>query len=469
MSAVSRKSIQQLACSIGLATLSGCGWVDSTGTQVNELTVSNELRNAEPLTVIENTSVTAKLMGEGATLENWTWSLETKNEISRCTGINGFDIDHAVTSLSDACTTSSDCSLPITESSSMSGTQFVIKMPELKTPVAMSYRLSTTADDGTTVTREQLLCGVSINEAPQAFDDSYTVKRNHTLIVDAGDSDSLLSNDRDDTDFRNKQLQVVITPVEAPRYAALFNLDSYGGFVYQASPDAPLNGSGYTQDSFVYAVTDGIHTVSTEVIIKTFDENDKPERLQQVPDVVFIASNGLDDSHVRYLDLSQYFSDSDGDNLTFFSTDFDSTQGLSLSANGVLTADASLLDIGQWRVSLIASDGIEIAEGSFVVTVRVPEVIKLADENSEPTVTDIMNKRFTDVFGYDVSPFFTDLDSDDQLTYTARGLPSGVQIRADGVIEGTVNASNQGRSFVQVTATDGYGGSVTDGFNLILN
>ncbi|MFT5896830.1 MAG: hypothetical protein ACI8VW_003714 [bacterium] len=80
-----------------------------------------------------------------------------------------------------------------------------------------------------------------------------------------------------------------------------------------------------------------------------------------------------------------------------------------------------------------------------------------------------MNKNYANVVGYDVSTFFTELDVDDQLTFTARGLPIGIQIRADGVIEGTVNASNQGRSFVQVTAEDGYRGTVTDGFKLILN
>ena len=68
-----------------------------------------------------------------------------------------------------------------------------------------------------------------------------------------------------------------------------------------------------------------------------------------------------------------------------------------------------------------------------------------------------------------MSPFFSDKDAEDLLTYTAINLPAGLQIRADGVIEGEVNASNQGRWFIVVTADDGYGGTVNDGFLLVLN
>lgn len=333
----------------------------------------------------------------------------------------------------------------------------------------MSYDLSTMRKDGDILTRRQLLCGVSINEAPQAFDDSYIVQRNTVLVVDAENSDNLLSNDQDDTDFRNLQLKVVITPVKAPLYAAQFSLDSQGGFIYQTSSDAPINGSGYTEDSFLYAITDGMHTVTARAFIKTFETNEGPEQLQRIPDIVFIAADSVNDSQVSQMDLSAYFWDPDGDSLTFQSSDFQSTLGLTLSTEGILTADASILDVNQWRATVQANDGVESTESSFVVTVRIPDTLKIPGGNRQPTVTDIKNKRFTGVFRYDISTFFTDLDKDDQLTFTARDLPIGIQIRADGVIEGTADASNQGRSLVQVTAEDGYGGSVTDSFNLRLN
>jgi hypothetical protein len=468
MPAIIRRSIQLLACTICLSTLSACGWVDSTGAQVTDVAIPTALQNVQPLAIAENTRVITELTGKGSSLHNWTWTADNKNEISRCMGINGFDISYAVTSISDACTSQTDCLISISENASVSATQFTVKTPKLKVPLAMSYRLSTMREDGAIVTRQQLLCAVSINEAPQAFDDDYIARRDNTLIVDAGDSNNLLSNDQDDSDFRNSRLQVIITPVKSPLYAAFFNLDAHGGFVYRALANAPVNSSGHTEDSFVYAITDGIHTVTAKASIKTIDSNEVPEQLQQMPDAVFIAANGANESHVRQRDLSQYFWDPDADRLTFQSGDFDSTLGLTLSTNGILTADASILDVNQWRATVQASDGVESTAGTFVITVRLPESIKHLGGNTQPTVTDVKNMRYTGVFSYDVSTFFTDVDRDDQLTFTAVGLPTSVQIRADGVIEGSVDASNQGRWFVQLTAEDGYGGSVTDGFNLIL-
>lgn len=469
MTTTTRKSVQLLACTIGLCTLSACGWVDSTGAQVNENPTTAVLRNAQPLVMTESTALTAELIGEGSSLKAWTWTADNKNEIYRCTGIDGFDLDNAVTTLSEACTTPTECSVSISESDSISGTQFTLTLPELKSPLALSYSVSTVRDDGAMVSRQQLLCGISINEAPMAMDDSYIVRQNNVLVVDAESADSLLSNDTDDTDFRNAQLQVILEPVTAPQHAAVFTIDTRGGFTYQAMNDAPVNSSGYTQDSFSYAVTDGIHIVNATVDIKIVNTNEPPVQLQQIPDAVFTAANGIDDSHIRQIDLSQYFTDADGDPLSYQSSDVDSTIGLSLSAQGILLADASILDVRQWRATVQVNDGIESAEGTFVITIRLPDTIKHTGTNAQPGVTDIKNRRFTGTFSYNVSRFFVDPDRDDQLTFTARGLPVGIQIRADGVIEGSADASNLGTAFIQVTAEDGYGGTVSDGFNLILD
>ena len=469
MTATTRKTFQLLACAIGLVTLTACGWVDSKGVQSVTVANTDGLRNAQPLTITENTSVNAELVGEGSELAGWTWTPDNKNEIYRCAGINGFDIDHAVTSINDACTSQTNCTITISESKSENETQFAVTVPELKAPLAISYNVTTTRDDGAFINRQQLLCAIPINEAPQALDDNYVARRNTTLVVNAQDPDSLLANDTDDTDFRNSALRVVTTPVKAPLYASDFSLNADGGFIYQASADAPADSAGLTEDYFEYSITDGVHVVNAIAYIKSIDSNKGPKQLQQIPDVVFTADDGETNAHIRQIDLSQFFHDADGDNLSFVSENFKSTFGLTLSLDGVLTADASILDVNQWRATVKASDGIESAEASFVVTVRLPESIKLTGDNDSPTVTDIKNSSFTGEFAYDVSIFFNDSDEDDQLTFTARGLPAGIQIRADGVIEGTVANNNKGSSFVQVTAEDGYGGLVVDGFNLILN
>lgn len=452
-----------------VSSLSACGWVDSTGTQVADFTGTAGLRNAQPIVVTEQTTVNASLIGEGSTLANWDWILEDKDARSSCHGMNGFDENFAETSLADACADSGTCALNIEEINSESGTQFSINMPTLKAPVALSYSLTATRDDGATVRREQVLCGVSINEAPVAENDAYTVRINSTKIVNGADIDNLLNNDSDDNDIRNSALRVITTPVTRPLYASQFQLESDGGFTYVVSETAPLNDNGFLDDTFTYAVTDGFHTVEAQATIKIIDTNEPPVQLLQLPDVVLTSDNGVDESHKRTLNIAQYFVDPDGDELTFSSDELPPTALVALTSDGFLNSEASSKDVNQRRIVINATDGKESVSGSFVLTIRLPDLLKDMENNAIPTVTDIKNRIFTGEFTYDVSPFFSDKDAEDLLTYTAINLPAGLQIRADGVIEGEVNASNQGRWFIVVTADDGYGGTVDDGFLLVLN
>lgn len=463
------KPLKIAVCTTAISLLSACGWVDSTGTQVSDFTGTAGLRNAQALVVNEETTVQASLIGEGATLKNWNWTLNDADARLSCTGHNGFDIDVAQTSLSDACSNSSNCAVDIRETDGATSTQFTIEMPTLKAPVALSYSLMATRDDGAVVRREQVLCGISINEAPVAENDSYTVRINSTKVVNGGDTDNLLNNDSDDNDIRNSQLSVITTPVTHPIYASQFQLNSDGGFTYEVSPNAPLNGNGFVDDSFVYAITDGIHTVQAQANIKIIDTNEPPTQILQLPDIALTSDNGVDNSHKRTLNLAQYFFDQDGDELSFSSEELLPDASVALTSAGILNSEASSKDVSQQRIKVSVTDGKETIEAGFVLTIRVPDLLKDVQSNSIPTVTDIKNRIFTGEFTYDVSPFFSDKDAQDLLTYTAINLPAGLQIRADGVIEGQVNASNQGRWFIRVTADDGYGGTVDDGFLLVLD
>ena len=464
-----KKPTQYIICSVALSTLTACGWVDSTGTQATEFTTNEELRIAQAIAVNEQTTVIADLVGEGSNLTGWTW-LEGDTDVrQQCTSLNGFDNDYAQAALTNACTNNDECSIEIKELSTETGTQFSIKMPTLKAPIALSYTFSTSHGDGTIVNREQVFCGISINEAPIAKNDSYTIRLNSAKIVYADDSDNLLSNDSDDDDVRNNELSVLATPVTAPLYASQFSITSDGGFSYQPSPDVTFNDAGFIEDTFTYAVTDGLHTAEAQVNIKIIDTNEPPQQITQLPDVVLVASNNEDNSHLRSLDLARYFSDPDGDELSFTSDDFTSASSIALSSTGILSSDATLDDVGQKRILLNADDGKESVNGMFVLTVRIPASLKDLDANHSPTVTDISNRSFSDQFSYDVSVFFNDADAQDQLTFIAHSLPAGLQIRADGVIEGEVDSSNMGQWFVSVTADDGYGGIISDGFRLTLN
>ncbi|MFK8078403.1 MAG: Ig-like domain-containing protein [Granulosicoccus sp.] len=463
------RHIKFVVCATAMSSLSACGWVDSTGTQLADFTGTAGLLNAQPILVIEETTVEASLIGEGSTLDNWNWTLKGDDARSSCHGMNGFDANVAETSLADACANGGTCAITLEEINSDSGTQFSINVPTLKAPVALSYNLTAVRDDGATVRREQVLCAVSVNEAPVAEDDTYTVRIDSAKIVDGGDIDNLLSNDSDDNDVRNSALRVITTPVTRPKYASQFQLESDGGFTYVASPTAPLNDTSFLDDTFTYSVTDGLYTVDAQATIKIIDSNEPPVQLLQLPDVVLTSDNGLDESHKRTLNIAQHFADPDGDELTFSSDELPQEALVALTADGFLNSDASSKEVKQQRVLINVTDGKESISGSFVLTIRLPVSIKDTEINATPSVTDIKNHVFSGEFTYDVSPFFSDKDAEDLLTYTATNLPAGLQIRADGVIEGEVDSSNKGRWFIVVTADDGYGGTVDDGFLLVLN
>ncbi len=88
--------------------------------------------------------------------------------------------------------------------------------------------------------------------------------------------------------------------------------------------------------------------------------------------------------------------------------------------------------------------------------------------NRAPVAVDIPNVVFDDDFTYNVSVFFDDPD-DDELTFSAVNLPPRVTISLTGVISGTASAANDGNHLIVVTASDGRGGLVSDGFRLTID
>lgn len=127
---------------------------------------------------------------------------------------------------------------------------------------------------------------------------------------------------------------------------------------------------------------------------------------------------------------------------------------------------------GEFQAVVSASDGTAVTSISFEFTVddpqvEVPESEESLEPNNDPTVTDIPNQVVSDSFSYDVSFVFEDPDGD-TLTFTAVNLPAGVAIDEDGVITGTTTTANIGTHFIVVTASDGRGGTVSDGFRLFI-
>ncbi len=445
-------------------SLSGCDWVDSTGVQGATVTVS--LRNGEAVAINEKVALTAPLVGEGSELTNWTWELDGADTLGRCNVFSGFDEQLSVTSLSDACTDGNACTFAIDETGSEgNATSFTLQMPELRAPVALNYRLLATREDGATVERQQLICGLSINEAPEANDDSYLAMPGEVLIVAGDSNNSLLANDSDDDDVRNSALTIngIVTQ---PAHAAQFSVDPDGGFLYEPRSDLPLNDNGFTEDRFVYSLTDGVHQVTAIAVLRIASDNEAPNQLQAIPDLSLTATGGIETTSpdAQLIDLSTYFTDPDGDTLTFFvsAQQLPASGNVTVSAEGLLRAEPTLVDIGRYRVELVVSDGLESISDVFLLSIAEPDANR---DNNAPDAEDINNRIVRDQFEYDVSRFFSDPDGD-TLEFSAEGLPDDVEIDSDGVISGQAGRSNRGRWLIRVHADDGKGGTSNDAFLL---
>ncbi len=453
---------KRILAALILMNVSACGWVDSTGVQGT--TVAVALHNAQPVAILEGTSLTAPLAGEGTDLRNWRWELDESDVRNRCASIDGFEEQLAATSLADACSGSGECSVFMEESSDENNTTaFTLTMPALHSPVALNYRLIAARDDGAIVEREQILCGLSVNEAPVANDDRYLALLDELLVINPSDSNNLLSNDRDDDDIRNKPLSVTGITRE-PTYAAQFSYDDEGGFIYAVSASAPVNINGYVEDSFVYSITDGLHEVQATAFIRIGSGNSAPTLVQRIPDLTFNAATALSGPQILQFDFTKYFNDADGDSLDFTiaNDQLPASGNVSLSLDGQLRILASLDDVGKYRLDIAVSDGLDTISETF--TLSILESVPVLSNNA-PEVTDIRNRDVKNDFSYDVSVYFSDPD-DDELAFSATGLPDNTTISVSGVISGEATRANRGKWIIRVSANDGNGGSVSDSFQL---
>lgn len=448
--------------------LSACGWVDSTGKQDNSLPALSDptlvvLDNGDTFSMNENTEKFVVFDGTDNRLANWSWTrLDGQADIERCAIYADFDPNNALSSLQESCASGESCEVRIEETVSEEVTRFMLTTPQLRAPAALKYRLTAQANDGTNIEREQLLCAVPINDAPNAEDDRYSVLRGTTLIVEGDTQESLLFNDDDDDDIRNKPLRVITTAETQPRFAANFQLYADGGFLYEPSANAPLSSNGSVSDRFSYQVTDGIGFNTATVSIKITDFNSAPMLATDLPIVEAIIWDQEED--ITYIDLLSYFTDAEDDTISFtiLNNSLPESGSFYLTNEGLLRGNPDDDDSGRYFVRLAASDSIETVETGMYL-----DISRSNGVNKAPYASDIKNATVTDTFSYDITPFFEDAD-DDHMAFTATGLPANVEISSEGVISGTVTDQNRGRVLVRVTANDGNGGSNSDGFRLTL-
>lgn len=464
-----------------VVSLSACGWVDSAGSEagagagattvnaVAQNTIVTQIEESVVTSLLESTASRSLIVDDNQLASDWTWSLQDDNVNGQCDGINGFESQLAADSLTNACTSTSDCEVRIEALENDAQADVLISVPSLKAPVALSYSLSAITNEGTIADRDQVLCIVSINEAPDAVHDDYRVLIGESRVVDSADVDNLLANDTDDEDVRNSALSVVTELVQAPIYASQFSIASDGSFTYTAD-DSLLIADGETIiDTFMYEITDGIHFVESSATVSIVSSNNAPQTFGSLPDLTLtrITQNETFDETI---DLSAYFTDSDNDEL-IYAVD---TQVLpadvvsELSEDGLLriTTLSSTNDAvtGSWVIDMVVSDGLASIDNSFTLTINNSPSV----DNQAPVAQQIPDLIASGRFRYNSSAFFNDPDND-ELTFTAQGLPSGAQVSSDGFLTGVSNAANAGVYEVTITATDPFEASASSQFALIMS
>lgn len=447
-----------------------CNWVDSTGAQgvvpttevfLDDTPVGGVVVLDEKAQVRIVTSRGAAVVDEQIYL--WSEAPLEQGALAACAEQGGFDIDSAVSSLTEACTDTSDCSIDFKQVETTDGvTEFSLNAPELKAPVGLRYGLTVQNSTGTIDRREYDFCFISVNEAPTANDDTFVIREGVREVFSIN-STNLLSNDTDDIDISNTEFRILTQAIVEPEFASFFVLGDDGSFTYESNLLGILTDQF---DSFEYALSDGVFNTSGRVTLRIVASNQAPEQLVAIP----LLSAPVGAAFAE--NLSLYFADPEEGDLNYsFSAQgaLPIGSGLVLSTDGILSGTPSVNDVGIYQLQLQVSDGGQVIESSITLeVVELPPIISnLAPAYIDATVFDQV--LFLGASIRSVIPGFVDGDNDVLMfsIFGTRVLPDGVTINtATGVISGSPLARTWVRD-LRVQATDPFGASaVSDSFSI---
>ena len=459
-------SARASALTLALA-LGGCGWVDSTGRQSGDGADAATIRlddtppgGAIPIDEDKVRRFEASGAGAGAT---FAWSEEPLEEgaLDSCASLDDFRADIAATRFAEACTDPDDCTFELErvadeETDEEGGAEapatggpvlFALRVPPLKAPVGVRAELSVTAASGERTTNAYDFCLISINIAPDAVDDGpYVLREGETLTVSGDEARSLLANDTDDEDAANRPLEIDPVPRRAPTSSGAFSLGSDGGFSYTAREGGILD---FASDSFVYAVSDGVHVSEATVSLRIEAGNGAPF-VQSVPPPLE-ATVGVPFA----FGLAGFFADPDDDPLRFSASgdELPSSGSLALSPDGVLAGTPIEEDIGDYLVTVVVSDGTRETRARIGLTVLPAP--NTAPEYVEGSIGDVRVRvgRFMEP----QTPRFVDAEGDALAFELVGEVPVGIGVDPDtGTLSGLSRRRGTFRGlFILATDPDG--------------
>lgn len=281
------------------------------------------------------------------------------------------------------------------------------------------------------------------------------------VIVDPiNDAPYLVSNISDiawpeDSVYTNLNLSQYFADVDNPSLSyystspvnVAVSIDNNTGMV-TLTPAANFSGI----DTIVFSTTDGMYSVDSNIVILNVTPvNDAPS-VSIIPDITFVEDSTFN------LNLSQYFSDVDGDSLTFTSS---TPANVVVSiVNGVATFTPALNFNGLDSVYFTAFDPSSLSADSNVVSINVTPV------NDAPVITSspITNAFEDSLYSYDVDA--SDVDGD-ILDYSLVVSPLNMTINSTTGLIGWLPLNDDvGNHAVTVQVSDDAGGITTQSFNV---
>lgn len=420
----------------------GCNWVDSTGRQDNT-TPTSELQDGDVFAKLEEDSfdINASAVDEDGVVQSYTWSrASSEGALDVCT--SEFDASLAGDSLSEVCEDSDNCEILFVEDEGSLGL-FHVMLPKVNAPIGLTHDLVVKDNDGGKTTLTVHFCIDSVNEAPIAGADNYSVSEGEILTVDALAGNGLLENDSDDDDVRNSGELVVlgVAQGEGPAHASEFTLDTDGSFTYGINP---LTAFTVKQDTFTYEVYDGHSIGLGTVVLDLSVEDDPPQPIGIIPNQTAVL--GL---FFGPLNISGKFFDPENSDLEYSATGLPT--GVTINAeSGIISGTVATTNVLQaYTVTVSAFDGQNsVSHTPFNITVQA---------NASPIVSSQLDNQTAKVgvaFSVNTALSFTDPESQ-PLSYTQTGLPVSLAIDTNGKISGTPIAGDLNSYLVTVTAFDG--------------
>jgi large repetitive protein len=267
----------------------------------------------------------------------------------------------------------------------------------------------------------------AVNDAPAAGNDAYSVAEDTTLSIPAP---GVLGND---TDAENDPLRAAL--VSGPSRGVV-TLNADGSFIY--APGANFNGT----DSFTYSASDGSGNSNIATVTITVSAvNDAPTIVTPANQVGIVGAT---------VSLRLLAEDVDGDVIEFSASNL--PPGLVLDpATGVISG--TLTTAGTFAIGVSASDWSATASATFTWTVQAPGADVLANPGDQ------MNREGDRVSLALQTTLPRRIDRErgdrDRREFTVVGLPDGLRVNNDGVIEGRVRNGSTGVHTVVATVTLG--------------